>query len=69
MKTLHMVFLMEGKKELTVSMTDPKNGLTKAETDAVMQLCITKKAIMKNGVSPTGIKSSFIREVTESPLE
>ena len=68
MKTLHMVFNAEGKKELTVSLTDPKENLTKAEVETVMHDIITKNAIIKNGASMLSVKRSFIREVTETEL-
>ena len=68
MKMLHMVFNAEGKKELTVSLTDPKENLTKAEVETVMQDIITKNAIIKNGASMLSVKRSFIREVTETEL-
>ncbi len=67
-KVLKMTFLMEGKKTLTYSLADPKDGLTKAEVDAVMQMMITKKAVVQNGVMPTGIKAEVIRSTEEEAL-
>lgn len=67
-KTLNMVFTLNGTKELTYSLTGPKDGLTKVAVEGVMQDIITKKAILKSGVSPTAIKDAYIREVTLTPL-
>ena len=67
-KVLKMTFLMEGKKTLTYSLADPKDGLTKAEVETVMQDMITKKAILVKGVAPTAIKEAVIKSTEETPL-
>lgn len=67
-KTLNMVFKLDGTKELTYSLTGPKEGLTKAAVEGVMQDMITKTAILKGGVAPTAIKEAYIREVTLTAL-
>ncbi len=65
---LKMTFLMEGKKTLTYSLADPKDGLTKAEVDAVMQTMITKKAVVAQGMAPVDIKAAVLRSTEEAAL-
>ncbi len=68
-RTLNMVFLLAGtNKELTLSLTDPKAGLTKAEVDSVMNELIAKKALVKGLMPATGIKGAGIREVNTIAL-
>ena len=67
-KVLKMTFLMEGKKTLTYSLADPKDGLTKAEVETVMQDMITKKAIVETGASPLAIKAAVLRSTEEEAL-
>lgn len=63
-RTLNMVFTLEGgSKELTLSLTDPKEGLTKAAVESVMTEMITKKALLKGTMFAAAIKEAGIREV------
>lgn len=41
-KTLEMVFRNSSGKEVTMSLADPKEDLTKAQVDAVMQEIISR---------------------------
>ena len=40
MKTLEMVFKLDNGTAKTYSLTDPKEGLTKAEVETVMQMTV-----------------------------
>lgn len=67
-KVLKMTFQLDDNKTVSYNLNDPKDGLTKAEVDAAMQLMIDKQAIVSGGVSPTGIKEAVIRETSETAL-
>lgn len=67
-KTLHMTFKLEGAKEVTISLADPKADLKKADVETVMNDIITKKAVLVKGLAPIGIKEVFVRDVTDSEL-
>ena len=49
-KTLEMVFRNSSGKEVTMSLADPKEDLTKAQVDAVMQEIISRNIF----ISKTG---------------
>lgn len=70
MKTLQIVFYVgagEGKTA-SFSLVSPKDGITKAEVDAWTQKVINKKAIMVGGAHVTGVKDTFVKEVTITQL-
>ncbi len=68
-KTLNMVFVLEGtNKELTVGLTDPKEDLTKAAVQSVMNDMIAKKALVKAGAFVASIKEANIRQVQVTEL-
>ncbi len=67
-KTLYMTFKLEGAKEVTISLADPKADLKKADVETVMNDIITKKAVIVKGLAPIGIKEAFVRDVTDSEL-
>lgn len=48
-KTLELVFRNQSGKETTISMADPKDGLTKAEAQLVMQDIIAKNIFTTKG--------------------
>lgn len=67
-KTLQIIFKVGDAKELTFSLVDPKDGLTKAEVDAWAQKVVTKKAILSGGAPVTGVKDSYVKEITITQL-
>ena len=67
-KVLRMTFKLEGTKTATYNLASPKDGLTKAAVEGVMQDMITKKAILVKGVAPTAIKEAVIKSTEETPL-
>lgn len=67
-KTLRMTFLLEGTKTLSLSLADPKDGLTKADVEAVMNNMISKKALLVSGISPVSIKEIVIRNTENIEL-
>ena len=70
MKTLQIVFYVGGTEEKTASfsLVSPKDTLTKAEVDAWTQKVINKKAIMIGGTYVTGVKDTYVKEVTITQL-
>jgi len=67
-KVLKMVFNLEGAKTLTYSLADPKDGLTKAAVEAVMNNMIAKQAVVVDGIYPQSIKEAVIRSTEEIAL-
>ena len=69
MVTLKMIFTLENDKSLTLSLREPKDGLTKAAVEAVMEDIITKKAVVsKEGSFAKAIKDSYISESDKQQL-
>lgn len=70
MKTLQIVFYVGTNDEKTASfsLVSPKDTLTKAEVDAWTQKVIDKKAIMIGGACVTGVKETYVKEVTITQL-
>jgi len=68
-KTLEMVYGSNLNKEVTYSLSNPKDGLTDAEVKTFMNSCITKNIFNSatNG-DLTLAKKAFVREVTETAL-
>ena len=60
-KVLKMVFKLSDTQTATVSLADPKAGLTKADAETVMNEMIAKNALVVKGVNPKAIKSTFVR--------
>ena len=67
-KVLRMTFKLEGTKTATYNLAGPKDGLTKAAVEGVMQDMITKKAIVEKGASPLAIKAAVLRSTEEEAL-
>ena len=70
MKTLQIVFYVGTNEEKTASfsLVSPKDTLTKAEVEALTQKVINKKAIMIGGAYVTGVKETYVKEVTITQL-
>ena len=62
MKTLEMVFKLDNGTAKTSPLTDPKDGLTKAEVETVMQKIIDEKAIVnEKGAVALSIKDAYVK--------
>ena len=68
MKTLKMVFALEAGGTLTYSLNDPKEGLTKAAVQGVMQQMVDKQAVVSAGSFATGIKDAYIYDASREEL-
>lgn len=65
---LTMVFELADAKEFKLNLVDPKENLTKAEVDTVMQNIIDSNAILKDEQAATGIKEAYITTTTKTVL-
>lgn len=68
-KTLTLAFGLDNGDSYNVSVIDPKNDLTKADTDAAMQTIIDARAIVKDGHFAEVIKEAYITTTTKTTLE
>ena len=67
-KTLNMQFLLDNGKTTTMSLPQPKDNLTRAQVEPVMQSVLDASALSVNDSLAVGIKSAAIREVIETKL-
>lgn len=67
-KVLEVVFETDTKKSVTLSISDPKDGLTKAEVTPVMQSIIDKKLIVNASGELASISKVQVRETTVTDL-
>ena len=67
-KQLRITMKMSSGKEMTVSLMDPKDGLTKAEVVACLQNVIDKKAIVAGEAYPVSVKDIAIQTVDTEKL-
>lgn len=67
-KKLTLVWLLDNDQEFSISISDPLDTLTKAETDTVMQSFIDKNAILKDGRSLVEIKTAYVTTTTKEIL-
>lgn len=69
MKNLKMIFTLDNDKLLTYSLADPKEGLTRAEVENVMQSLVNKQAIVDaKGAKAAAIKDCYIYESDKQQL-
>ena len=66
-KTLHMVFSIAGRSK-TVSVADPKEDLSQATVDAVMNTIVGKSAFVADTDAVDGIKDAYYREIITTNL-
>ncbi|KYZ76472.1 hypothetical protein AXX12_08550 [Anaerosporomusa subterranea] len=60
-KTLELVFRNESGQEVTLSLADPKDALTKAEAQTVMQDIIAKNIFTSKGGDLTDAVDARVR--------
>ena len=63
-----MFFVVNGGKTCTMSVEDPKTGLTKTEVATVMNEMITDNAILYNDNEAIEIKDAYIYETNTVEL-
>lgn len=67
-KTLEMVFRTSAGKEVSISLPDPKEGLTLAEAQAVMAEMITRNIFSIKGAALTAPVEARVRSRETVPL-
>ena len=67
-RTLEIIFTLDNDKNKTISLSDPKEGLTQDETEKWANNVISKKAFIIGGALPTEMKDAYIRKVDEERL-
>lgn len=67
-KKLSMIFTMDNGDEFKYTLADPKDDLTKAEVDEVMQKMVDSQAISKKGHTVASKKEAYITVTTQSEL-
>ena len=67
-KTLKLVFKLTDTQMATISLADPKDGLTKAQAETVMNDMITKNALLIQGIHPKAIQRAYIRTSEDQEL-
>lgn len=67
-RKLSLVFVLDNNKDCTISLSDPKEDLTKTQTDEVMQDMLDKNAILKDGHALSAIKQASVTTTTVEVL-
>lgn len=62
--TLKMVFALTDQANITLSLAEPKEDLTKTQVQTVTNKIITDQMLLKDGAHPTRLKEAYI-EVRE----
>ena len=68
-KTLEMIFVTSGGKEVTVAVKDPKDGLTLADVQAVMAAIIAKNVFSSTSGDLVTAKEAQIRQLAINEIE
>ena len=67
-KSLKMIFQTEAGKTATLSLAEPKDGLTKAEVQTALDEMVAKQAITVGGAPITGVKDFYVLSSERSEL-
>lgn len=67
-KTLEMTFVNQGSNEVTLSLRDPKDGLTLAEVTTAANTIVTKNLFNTSGGDLGSFKEASIRIVDAQAL-
>lgn len=67
-KSLKMVFAVGDAKTATLSLAEPKDGLTKAEVQTALDEMVAKQVIKVGGAAITGVKEFYILSSERSEL-
>lgn len=65
---LKLVFTLDNDKSHTLSLRNPKNGLTLAETMEVSEAMLAKEAIIVGGSAIAELKDCYIQTVSRTEL-
>ena len=67
-RTLELVFTNQGGKEVTVAVKDPKEGLTLAAVQTVMNTIIARNVFTSTGGDLVSVKEAQIRQLAITEL-
>ena len=67
-KSLKMVFAVGDAKTATLSLAEPKDGLTKAEVQTALDEMVAKQAITVGGAPITGVEDFCVLSSERSEL-
>lgn len=67
-KRLYMIFGLDNGKNLSVSLLDPKDSLTRAQIEPVMQMMVDNSVFVYNGSPAVNLVDAYIREVSTTDL-
>ncbi|WIW70720.1 DUF2922 domain-containing protein [Anaerosinus gibii] len=67
-KTLEMVFKTEADKELSISLAEPRDNLTRSEVESVMNQLIAKNAIASTNGKLAAVADVKIRTTDKTSL-
>jgi len=67
-KTLEMVFNLDNGKELTISLTSPKDDITAEQISNIMDTMVAKSIIVYNGALLESSKTAYVKEVEKNVL-
>ncbi|MGO5130480.1 DUF2922 domain-containing protein [Mitsuokella jalaludinii] len=62
-RTLEITFTLDNAKTKSISLSDPKEDLTKDQVGTWANLVISKKALTIDGALPVAFKEASIRKV------
>ncbi len=65
---LYMVFGLADGRDMTISLADPKDGLTAEQVQACMQNAITNQVLIYGGALASAIKDAYLRTVDTTDL-
>lgn len=67
-KRLYMIFGLGNGKNLSVSLLDPKDNLSRAQVEPVMQALVDSDAFLYNGAHAVSIVDAYVREVSTTEI-
>ena len=68
MSTLKLIFKLDNEKTTTISLADPREGLTAAEVAEVAEDIISRKLIKVGEAFPATVKSMYIQNSVKQDL-
>ena len=67
--TLKMVYKLYDDTNMTISLKDPKVGLTLTEVQTAAETCLTKEAFLRNNVLARSLSDAYIQKTEQIELE
>ena len=68
-ETLLIEFTVENGKNTTISISDPRFDVTKADVAVAAEEIVAKKAVLSTGNPVNGFKRAYVRTIEEKELE